>query len=134
PVYGSPDIGGKPPYYVNWNFGIQRSISGNMTLGAAYSASLGKFLAGPGNGTGTLLNTTPLKYLALGSLLTATANAANIAASQAVFPEILIPFPNFVGTIGQMLRPYPQYSSISAPWFDVWQSNYQGLQVTFNRR
>ena len=33
-----------------------------------------------------------------------------------------------------MLRPFPQYSAISSPWFDVGQSNYQGLQTTFTRR
>src|SRR5581483_5142206 len=134
PTYGSPDIGGKPPYYQNWNFGLQRSLSANMTLGLAYSGSTGKFLAGPGNGGSTPLNLPGLQYLRLGSLLTATANTANIAAAQAIFPEIKLPFPNYVGTIGQMIRPYPQYSSISAPWFDVGQSNYQGLQVTANRR
>ena len=26
-TYGDPKIGGKPPYYENWNFGIQRSIT-----------------------------------------------------------------------------------------------------------
>jgi hypothetical protein len=134
PVYGDPKTGGKPPYYENWNFGIQRSISPNTTLGIAYSGSEGKFLPGPGNGSGTALNVVPLKYLALGSLLTATANATNIAAAQAMFPEIHMPFPNFVGTIGQMIRPFPQYSTISSPWFDVGQSNYQGLQFTANRR
>jgi len=134
PVYGSPDIGGKPAYYENWNFGIQRTLSSNITLGLAYTASMGKFLAGPGNGGGSPINVAPLQYLKLGSLLTATANAANIAAAQAIVPGISLPFPNFVGTIGQMLRPFPQYSGISAPWFDVGQSNYQGMQVTLNRR
>jgi hypothetical protein len=33
-----------------------------------------------------------------------------------------------------MLRPFPQYSAITSPWFDVGQSNYQGLQVTFSQR
>ncbi len=134
PVDGSPEIGAKPPYYENWNFGIQRSITPNLTLGVAYSASLGKYLAGPGNGGGSPINAVPLKYLALGPLLTATANSANIDTARAMFPEIGLPFPNFVGTIGQMLRPYPQYGTISAPWFDVGQSNYQGLQTTLNRR
>jgi hypothetical protein len=134
PTYGSPDIGGKPPYYQNWNFGIQRTLSSNITLGAAYSASMGKFLAGPGNGGGSPINIAPLQYLKLGSLLTATATPANIAAAQAIVPGIGLPFPNFVGTIGQMLRPFPQYGTISAPWFDVGQSNYQALQVTLNRR
>ncbi|MBS1854963.1 MAG: TonB-dependent receptor [Acidobacteria bacterium] len=134
PVYGDPVTGGKPPYYENWNFGIQRSLTSHLTLGAAYSASMGKFLAGPGNGGGSPINVAPLKYLALGSLLTATANPTNIAAAQAIFPGIGLPFSNFVGTIGQMLRPFPQYSTISSPWFDVGQSNYQALQINVNRR
>lgn len=134
PVYGDPQTGAKPPYYENWNFGIQRSITDATTFGLAYSASMGKFLPGPGNGGSAPINVTPLKYLALGSLLTATANATNIAAAQKQFPEIALPFPNFVGTIGQMLRPFPQYSGISSPWFDVGQSNYQGVQATLNHR
>jgi hypothetical protein len=134
PVYGDPKLGGKPPYYINWNFGIQRSLTANMTVGLTYSASLGKFLnAGPGSG-GTSYNIAPLKYLALGSLLTSTANTANLATARAMFPEIALPFPNYVGTIGQMLRPFPQYGTISTPMFSVGQSNYQGLQATFNRR
>jgi hypothetical protein len=134
PVYGDPKLGGKPPYYINWHFGIQRSLTANMTVGLTYSASLGKYLnAGPGSG-GTSYNIAPLKYLALGSLLTATANTANIATAKAMFPEIALPFPNYVGTIGQMLRPFPQYGTISTPMFSVGQSNYQGLQATFNRR
>ncbi len=133
PVYGDPKLGGKPPYYENWNFGIQHSLTQNMTVGVAYSAALGKFLNGPGNGGGSY-NIAPLQYLKLGALLTATANPANIAAAQAIFPGIGLPFPNFVGTIGQMLRPYPQYGTINTPQFTVGQSNYQGLQATFNRR
>jgi hypothetical protein len=133
PVYGDPRLGGKPPYYLNWNFGVQHSLTTNMTVDVTYSASVGKFLNGPGN-TGGSYNTPPLKYLALGSLLTATANSANIATAKAMFPEIALPFANYVGTIGQMLRPYPQYGTISTPMFTVGQSNYQGLQGTFNRR
>jgi hypothetical protein len=105
-----------------------------MTLGLAYTASMGKFLPGPGNGSGSPLNVAPLQYLKLGALLTATANAGNIASAQALFPNITMPFPNFVGTIGQMLRPFPQYGTISSVWFDVGQSNYQGLQAKLNRR
>ena len=134
PVDPAVQLGGKPAYYLNWNFGLQRSLSPNITLGVAYTASEGKYLPGPGNSGSAPINVTPLKYLALGSLLTATANSANIAAAQALFPGIGLPFPNFTGTIGQMIRPFPQYSSISSPWFDVGQSNYQGLQVSLNRR
>lgn len=134
PTYGDPKLGGKPPYYQNWNFGIQRSVTASLTVGISYSASLGKYLAGPGNGGSSPINVTPLKYLALGPLLTATATPATIAQAQAIVPGIALPFSNFVGTIGQMLRPFPQYSGISSPWFDVGQSNYQGVQTTFSRR
>ena len=129
PVWGDPKLGGKPPYYENWNFGIQRSLTANMTLGVAYSASLGKFLPGAGPG-GESVNIAPLQYLALGSLLTATATPTTIAQAQAIIPGIGLPFSNFVGTIGQMLRPYPQYGTISNPWLNLGQSNYQGLQAT----
>ena len=132
-TYGDPQLGGKPPYYENWNFGIQRALTGNMTAGVAYSASMGKFLPGAGPG-GASVNIAPLQYLALGSLLTATANTANIAAAQAIIPGIALPFSNYSGTIGQMLRPFPQYGTISDPWANLGQSNYQALQATFNRR
>jgi hypothetical protein len=104
-----------------------------MTLGVAYSASMGKFLPGTGPG-GEAVNIAPLKYLALKSLLTTTATPTTIAQAQAIFPGIALPFSNFVGTIGQMLRPYPQYSTLSNPWLNLGQSNYQGLMTTLNRR
>jgi hypothetical protein len=133
PVWGDTNLGGKPPYYENWNFGIQQTLSPNITLGVAYSGSVAKFLPGAGPG-GAAVNATPLQYLALQSLLTATATPATIAQAQAIFPGIALPFPNFVGTIGQMLRPFPQYSTLSNPWLDLGQSSYHGLQTTLNRR
>ena len=133
PVYGDPNLSGKPPYYSNWNIGPQRTLNRNTTMGLTYSASHGKFLNRPGNSGGSF-NTAPLKYLPLGSLLTATANAANIASAKAQFPEIALPFPDFVGTISQMLRPFPQYSTINTPMFTVDQSNYNELQATLNRQ
>ncbi len=45
-----------------------------------------------------------------------------------------MPFPNFVGTIGQALKPFPQYNGISDVWSDVGNSAYHSLQITFNRR
>ncbi|MGP8243852.1 MAG: carboxypeptidase regulatory-like domain-containing protein [Bryobacteraceae bacterium] len=131
--YADPQLGAKPPYYENWNLGIQRSLSGAMTLGVTYTASVGHFLPGAGY-AGPMTNQIPLQYLSLGSTLTATANPTTIAAAQAAFPGVGLPFPNFVGTIGQMLRPYPQYGAIADPWANVGNSNYNALQVVFNRR
>ena len=132
-TYGDPEIGGKAPYYENWSFGLQRSITSNLLATATYSGSAGKFLPGAGPG-GETVNIAPLKYLALGSLLTATANPTTIAQAQAQFPEIKLPFPNFVGTVGQMLRPFPQYGTISNPWANLGMSTYHALQTSLNRR
>jgi hypothetical protein len=134
PVYGDQKLGGKPSYYENWNVGIQHSIRPNLALGISYSASLGKFLPNAGGQGGESLNIAPLQYLPLKSLLTTTATPTTIAQAQAIIPSVGLPFSNFVGTIGQMLRPYPQYSGLSNPWLNLGQSSYNGLQTTLSRR
>jgi hypothetical protein len=132
-TYGDPDIGGKAPYYENWNLSVQHSFASNLTLTVAYSASGGHFLPGAGN-AGPMTNQIPLQYITLGPLLGQTLSAATLAQAQAVFPNIAIPFPNFTGTIAQALKPYPQYSGISDPWADLGNSTYNALQVTLDRR
>jgi hypothetical protein len=131
--YASPSLAARPPYYLNWNFGFQRQITPNTTFGASYSASAGHFL--PRNGdTGIWSNSMDPRYLSLGPLLNATANAANIASAQALFPGLALPFGNYQGTIGQMLRPFPQYSGVSYFSGDLANSTYNSLQLTGERR
>ena len=132
-TYGNPELGGKPPYYENWNIGFQRSLPGQLVLNATYSGSAGKFLPGAGQG-GETVNIAPLKYLALGPLLTTTATSATIAQAQVLFPEVKLPFSNFVGTVGQMLRPFPQYGTISNPWTNLGMSTYHAMQSSVSRR
>ena len=132
-TYGDPNLGGKPPYYENWNLNIQHSITPSLTLSVAYSGSSGHFLPGAGN-LGPMTNQIPLQYIALGPLLGQTVSAATLAQAQAVFPNIAIPFPNFTGTIAQTLKPFPQYSGISNPWANLGISTYNALQTTLIRR
>ena len=132
-TYGDPQIGGKPPYYENWNFNIQRSFTHDLTLSVAYSGSSGHFLPGAGN-AGPFTNQIPLQYIVLGPLLGQTLSATTLAQAQAVFPNIGIPFPNFTGTIAQALKPYPQYSGISNPWANLGISTYNALQTTLTHR
>jgi hypothetical protein len=126
-------LGAKPPYFENWNFGIQREITSNMTLGVSYAASGAHFVLG-NSAVGLWTNSMPLPYLALGSLLGAQATAANIAAAQAIFPGIGLPYSNFQGTIAQMLKPYPQYSGVNYLWGTRGTSSYNSLQITADRR
>ncbi len=132
-TYGDPKLGGKAPYYEDWSFNIQHSFTPNLVLSVAYSASAGHFLPGAGV-AGPFTNQIPTKYLPLGSLLGSTLNATTLAQAQAQFPEVKIPFPNFVGTIGQSLKPFPQYGGISNPWLDLANSTYNSLQVSLNHR
>ncbi len=132
-TFGDPNIGGKAPYYENWNFNIQQSITPSLVLSVAYSGSAGHFLPGAGN-AGPMTNQIPLQYLSLGPLLGQTLTPATLAQAQAAFPNIGIPFPNFTGTIGQALKPYPQYNGISNPWADLGNSTYNSLQTTLTRR
>jgi len=133
PTYVDPALSGKPPYYINWAFGLQRELPGNVTVGATYSASVGHFLPRDGD-LGMWTNSMLPQYLALGALLGAQATPANVAAAQAIIPGIALPFSGYQGTISQMLKPFPQYSGITCYSCDLGNSTYHSLQVTLNRR
>jgi hypothetical protein len=140
--YGDPVNGGQAPQYQDWSLNIQHAFTSNMTLSVAYSASVGHHLPNAGV-AGPFTDQIPVQYLPLGSLLTTSLSAASLAQAQAVLTPLGlsipwasagVPFPFFTGTIGQALRPFPQYSALANPWLDVGNSNYNALQVTFNRR
>ncbi len=131
-TYGDPEIGGRPPRYQNWNAGFQYALARTLTFGATYAASLGDFLGG--SGRGFFSNQLDPRFLALGNLLTQQATAANITAAQAIVPGIGLPYPNFSGTIAQMLRPFPQYSGVTDVYGNVAESTYHSLQLTAEKR
>jgi len=131
--YGDPNYGGKAPYYEDWSVNIQHTFTHNLVLSVAYSASAGHWLPGAAV-AGPFTDQIPLQYLPLGALLGSTLTPATLAQAQAMFPNFQIPFPNFTGTIGQALKPFPQYSGLSDPWLDVGNSTYNSLQVSLNHR
>ena len=131
-TYGDPDIGGRPPRYQNWNAGLQYALTSTVTVGASYAGSRGDFLGG--SGRGFYSNQMDPRYLVLGNLLTQQATPANVAAAQAVVPDVHLPYANFSGTIAQMLRPFPQYSGVTDVYGDVARSNYHSLQLTIATR
>jgi hypothetical protein len=129
-TFADPDS--QPPRYQNWNLSIQRSLTNSLVVTAAYVGSNGKQLRGGGRGIYT--NQLDPRYLVLGNLLNANATPANIALAQAILPDVRLPFATFSGTIAQMLRPFPQYNSVSDVYGDVGQSNYNALQVSLQQR
>jgi hypothetical protein len=131
-TYGDPDIGGRMPRYQNANAGVQYALARTLTVGATYAGSRGDFLGG--SGRGFYSNQLDPRFLALGNLLTQPATAANIAAAQAIVSGVRVPYSNFSGTIGQMLRPFPQYSSVSDVYGDLARSTYHSLQLLVEKR
>jgi hypothetical protein len=132
-TYGDPDFGGKAPYYEDWSFNIQRSLTQNLMLSVAYSGSAGHWLPGAAV-AGPFTNQVPVTYLPLQGTLSSTLNATTLATVQAMFPSFHTPFPNFTGTVAQALKPFPQYGSISDPWLDVGNSTYNALQISLTQR
>lgn len=134
--YADPVNGALPPRIQNFNFGIQRSVMSNWTLGVAYAGSVAHHLAQPSPAGRTIFtNQLSPQYLALGNLLRAAATPANIAAARAILPNMPgLPFSNFTGTIGQMLRPFPQYSSVTDTFAMIGNSTYNAFQATASKR
>ena len=95
-TFGDPDLGGKPPYYENWNLNIQHSITPSLTLSVAYSGSSGHFLPGAGN-LGPMTNQIPLQYITLGPLLGQTLSADDAGAGPGRLPQHRHPLPEFHG-------------------------------------
>jgi Carboxypeptidase regulatory-like domain/TonB dependent receptor len=131
-TYGDPEIGGRPPRYQNWNAGLQIALASALTASVTYAGSRGDFLGG--SGRGYFANQLDPRFLALGNLLSQPANAANIAAAQAIVSGVALPYPNFSGTVAQMLRPFPQYSGVTDVYGNVARSNYHSLQLTAEKR
>ncbi|HKQ80399.1 MAG TPA: TonB-dependent receptor [Blastocatellia bacterium] len=122
----------QPPRYQNWNLSIQRSLTPSLVVTAAYVGSNGKQLRG--GGRGIYSNQMDPKYLVLGNLLTQNATPANVAAAAAIVPGVKLPFATFSGTIAQMLRPFPQYNSVTDVYGNVGQSSYNALQLSVQQR
>jgi hypothetical protein len=131
--YGDPQLGGRAPYTQNWNLTVERELSPSTVVKASYSASNSHFLP-TGIGRGIWSDQIQPQYMALGALLTQPATPANISAAQALFPGVQLPYANFQGTIGQMLRPFPQYAGVGDNFPDIGNGNYQSLQAAVQRR
>jgi outer membrane receptor protein involved in Fe transport len=111
------------PYAEQWNFNIQHTLPKSFLIDAAYAGSRGLHLFGNLNP-----NQLPNQYLGLGSAL-----------GQLV-PN---PFSGLIttGTLsaaqvqrGQLLRPYPQFTSVTVGNVSYGASTYHALQAKLERR
>ena len=95
----------EPTNRQDWNFGLQYQLGENWLLDVAYVGSKSTRLS-----TGVVnYNQVDSRFLSLGELLTLPiGDPAVVAAGFAP------PYPGFTGSLAQALRPFPQYSDISA--------------------
>jgi hypothetical protein len=148
-------ISGRAPEFTFFNFGMERSITKDMTIAVNYAGDESHFLSTGGNRRGYYANQlNPIYIAGLGPLkdstgtkplLIAAATPANVALATAAMPGLSIPafFQNaaFANpssstlTVAQGLVAFPQYSGVS----DLWGSNsanfsYHALQITLLQR
>ncbi len=134
---------GSPPTQMNWALQVQQELPGKMvaTLGyvGSHSYHIGVWSkpneinpAKAAQYTGAAAAAgLPLNQFLQQSITSPAATAAGITA----------PFPNFVSaigragaTIGQALRPFPQYGSVDNPINPIGSVSYNGLQSSLQRR
>ena len=111
------------PYVQTWNFDIQRRLPGNTLLDIAYSGSRGIHLMG-------ILEWDQLapQYLGLGAQLNSQVPNPYygvITQGQLATPTI---------TLGQALRPYPQFLGVSSRNANYGNSSYNAMLLRAERR
>jgi hypothetical protein len=113
------------PYIQQYSFDLQYQLANNMMFEVGYSGTQGRKLL---YGYGVQLNQIPDQYLALGSAL------------QELVPN---PFYNVItsGSLsgptvqrGQLLRPYPQFTGVTATLMPGASSSYNALVTHFVKR
>jgi hypothetical protein len=94
---------GKPAMAQRFGLTIERQVWSNWLVSAEYMGTLVH-----GSGEPNTINAMPLSSYSYGTLLQQPINSP--AAIAAGFTP---PYPGFTGTVGQALRPYPQYTNVT---------------------
>jgi hypothetical protein len=111
------------PCVQNWNLGIQYELPWQVKAEVNYVGNRGTRLNGPQYLWA--LNQVDSRYLSLGDALLDDIND---------HPEIPKPYPGFEGSVGQALRPFPQYYGVSSHRLNGGFSTYNALQVSVIKR
>jgi hypothetical protein len=116
--------GDRTPCVAQWHFNIQRELRNEMLFDVGYAGSAGDKLLAV-----MQLNQLPDQDLELGAAL-------NAAVTNPFYG--LVPITAILGqpmtTLGQLLRPYPQFSDVTYDWGSFAHSSYHALQAKFRKR
>lgn len=119
------------PQILTWTFSIQRELRRDLTFEGTYVGSHSTHLILGGSLSNR--NTLDPKYLSLGNLLfqdisSSAAGAAGYTAPYAAFTT------QGTRTVGQSLRPYPQYLNVSEEWGPHGIGRFNSLQMKVTKR
>ena len=105
-----PRNSGRPADIQTWNLDIQRQITTNLVVSAAYVGSKGTHLPA----LNIIPNQVNPSFLSLGNDLTKNASClANNTCPNAIAAGVKLPYTTFTGSINQLLRPFPQYGDFN---------------------
>jgi hypothetical protein len=125
------DVQRRMPRAQQYQFGIQRELPGRILIDATYAGTLSSFL--PVNQQLDFvplaeINSTRSTYLATGL------NVNNSSASNPFYPLITVGnLSKSTTTVGQLVLPYPQFTSLTENDETIGTSRYDSFQFKFNK-
>ncbi|NWF83566.1 MAG: TonB-dependent receptor [Bryobacteraceae bacterium] len=129
---------GRPPRVANWNIALQRELTKDLSIEAAYVANRGAWFRADGLNDYNGVTAERLKNFGLDisradhrALLT-----SRIDSPQVVAAGFKKPYTSFPGsaTLAQSLRPYPQFAGLTSLWAPLGNNWYDSLQVKATKR
>ncbi|MBZ5622068.1 MAG: TonB-dependent receptor [Acidobacteriia bacterium] len=136
--YRDPN-GGRPSRINQWNIALQRQLTRDMSLEAAYVGNRGVWEEA--RGMVSINAISPARLQALGLDLTNPATrsllTSQICSATATAAGYKLPYASFpcTASVAQSLRPFPEYNDGLATWFSPLGNNwYDSLQVKFTKR
>ena len=130
---------GRPPRVSQWNISLQREITRDLVVEAAYVGNRGVWLQAPG-----LVNLnalTPERIAAAGLNINSTADQS-LLTSTLTSPTAITrgfgkaPYAGFPlsSTVAQSLRPFPQFGNLTDQWAPLGNNWYDALQAKLTKR
>ena len=107
-----------------WQLDVQKTF-GSWYVDVGYVGEAGHHIAGGGN---PVYNQVNPKYLSLGSLLTDSITDPAVVAA-----GFTPPYTGFTGSLAQALRPFPQFTGVSATNYPSGSSTWNGLLIKGQR-
>jgi hypothetical protein len=141
-IAGNPFLdpnAGRPPRQYQWSIGFEREILRDLAVTAAYVGNRGIWWQSPVSQNINAISQQDLAAHGLSlskpadvALLTMALNSSQVAARGLN----ILPYPTFpvTGTLGQSLRPFPQFTTINAYWAPLGDTWYNSLQVKATQR